>query len=133
MDGTATVWSSRSKINDNGFGDMDRDGFQWLNRMVRAHRFQPEDNGVGDYDDGNEGVWSAILAGVDAVPVLTFGDQVFDYLAQLVEGYVVAILHFSVKFWREAGGRSSARSVRCGTSRCHSLYPRASANGQDSV
>ena len=34
MDGTATVQSSSSKINDNGFGDVDREGFQWLNYMV---------------------------------------------------------------------------------------------------
>jgi hypothetical protein len=46
---------------------------------------------------------TAIIACVDASPVLDFGEQVLDEVPLFVGRLVVAILHFAVSFRRDAG------------------------------
>ena len=46
---------------------------------------------------------TAIIACVDASPVLDFGEQALDQAPLFVGRLVVAILHFAVSFWRDAG------------------------------
>ncbi len=65
---------------------------------------EPEDDGCCDADGGHEGVGAAVIAGVDASPILDFGEQVLDQVALFVDCLVVVILHLSVGFWRDAGG-----------------------------
>ena len=65
---------------------------------------EPEDDGGGNADGGHEGVRAAIIAGVDAPPVLDFGEQVLDQVALFIDRFVVVILHLAVGFWRDAGG-----------------------------
>ena len=47
---------------------------------------------------------TAVIAGVDASPVLDFGEQVFDQVPLFVDRFVVVILDLAVGFWRDAGG-----------------------------
>ena len=68
---------------------------------------EPEDDSCGDADGGHEGVGTAVIAGVDASPVLDFGKQVLDQVALFVDRLVVVILHLPVGFWRDAGGDSA--------------------------
>lgn len=63
---------------------------------------ESEDDGCGDADGGHEGMRTAIIACVDASPVLDFGEQVLDQVPLFVGRLVVAILHFAVSFWRDA-------------------------------
>ena len=57
---------------------------------------EPEDDGCCDADGGHEGVGAAVIAGVDASPILDFGEQVLDQVALFVDCLVVVILHLSV-------------------------------------
>ena len=47
---------------------------------------------------------AAIVTGVDAPPVLQFGEQVLDQVAFLADRLVIVILHLAVGFWRNAWG-----------------------------
>ena len=59
---------------------------------------------------------AAIVTGVDAPPVLQFGEQVLDQVVFLADRLVIVILHLAVGFWRDAGadaarGQSTAKPV----------------------
>ena len=54
---------------------------------------------------------AAIIAGVDASPVLDFGEEVLDQVALFVDRFVVVILHLAVGLWRDARG-DAARGQR---------------------
>ena len=59
---------------------------------------EPEDDGCGDADCGHEGVGAAIVAGVDAAPVLDFAEHILDAMTLAIEGAVVRDRDFAVRF-----------------------------------
>jgi hypothetical protein len=65
---------------------------------------QPKDDGCGDADGGHEGVGAAVIAGVDAAPVLELAEHVLDLVTLAVECCVVRDGHLSVGLGWDAGG-----------------------------
>ena len=51
---------------------------------------------------------TAIIACVDASPVLDFGEQVLDQVPLFVDRFIVVVSDLAVGFWRDAG-RDAAR------------------------
>ena len=62
----------------------------------------PEDDGSGDADGGHEGVRAAIVAGVDAAPVLELAEHILDAVTLAVELPVVRDWHLAVDLGRDA-------------------------------
>ncbi len=50
---------------------------------------------------------SAIIACVDALPLVDFGERVLDPVPLFVGRVVLEALHFAVSFWRDAGSDSA--------------------------
>lgn len=57
---------------------------------------QPEDDGCGDADGRHEGVGAAVIAGMDAAPVLELAQHILDLVAQPIKDRVVRDGHFGV-------------------------------------
>ena len=57
---------------------------------------QPEDDGCGDADGRHEGVGAAVVAGVNAAPVLEFAEHILDFVTLEIECGVVRDGHFAV-------------------------------------
>lgn len=49
----------------------------------------PEDDGCGDADCGEEGVGTSVVAGMDSSPVFEFAEHVFDLVPLAVEQFVM--------------------------------------------
>ena len=56
----------------------------------------PEDDGCGYADCGHEGVGAAIIACVDAAPVLEFAEHVLDLMALTIEHFVMRDMDFAI-------------------------------------
>ena len=50
---------------------------------------EPDDDSCGDADGGHEGVGAAVIAGMDAAPVLELAEHVFDLVALAIEHGIV--------------------------------------------
>tara|TARA_R100001224_G_scaffold51645_3_gene29995 strand:+ start:1090 stop:1275 length:186 start_codon:yes stop_codon:yes gene_type:complete len=59
---------------------------------------EPEDDGCGDADGGDEGVGGSVVSGVDAAPVLEFAEHVLDPVALAVEHRIVQDWYPSIGF-----------------------------------
>ncbi len=68
---------------------------------LRTHDL-PEDDGGGDGDGGHEGVGAAIVAGMDAAPVLELAEHLLDPVALAIEGAVVRDRYLAVGFLEDA-------------------------------
>ena len=58
--------------------------------------WQPEDDGCGDADGGHEGVGAAVIAGMDAAPVLEFAKHILDLVTLPIKDRVVRDGHCAV-------------------------------------
>ena len=57
---------------------------------------QPEDEVSSDADGGHEGVGAAVIAGVNAPPVLELPEHVLDLVTLAIEGRIVLNEHLAV-------------------------------------
>ncbi len=57
---------------------------------------QPEDDGCGDADSRHEGVGAAVIAGMDAAPVLELAEHILDLMTLPIKDPVVRDGHFAV-------------------------------------
>ena len=69
---------------------------------------EPEDDGCGDADGGEEGVGAPVVAGVDASPVLEAAEHDLDLVALAVEDGIVRDRDLAVAFGRDAGGGAAS-------------------------
>ena len=65
-------------------------GYLLTNYRTEGHDAQPEHDGCGDADGGEEELAASVIAGRDAAPVLEAGKEVLDPVALPVELAVVA-------------------------------------------
>lgn len=63
----------------------------------------PEDEGGGEGDCGQEGVSASVVSGVDASPVLEAGEHVLDPVALPIEQRIIAVLDTVLGMRRDAG------------------------------